>query len=301
MAMDAYTEKDWDELRACYLGMCMKVDEQFRRLCNALREAGIYDDCAIFFLSDHGDYAGDFDLPEKSQNTFEDCLTKVPLLIKPPMGGPVDAGISESLVELVDFYATVMDYADVAPDHDQFGMSLRPVLEDRSSQLRKYVFCEGGRMPWEIQADEYHPAAGSSGVIPQTSMYWPRQTAQLNADAHCKGTMIRDHFYKYVHRSSGKHEFYDLRSDPFEENNVYGNPEHEAKTEELKFRLLDWYQQTCDVVPRDYDRRMSDRMMWAKIKQDCPPHLEEKVFEMIRDGKGMAYIKGQLAEMQTDK
>ncbi len=30
----------------------------------ALKEEGIYDDCAIFFLSDHGDFTGDFDLPE---------------------------------------------------------------------------------------------------------------------------------------------------------------------------------------------------------------------------------------------
>lgn len=301
MAMDSYTEQDWDELRACYLGMCMKVDEQFRRLCDALKEAGIYDDCAIFFLSDHGDYAGDFDLPEKSQNTFEDCLTRVPLLIKPPMGEPVDAGISDSLVELVDFYATVMDYAKVPPSHDHFGKALKPVLGDRSRQLREYVFCEGGRMPWETQADEYHPAAGSSGVIPKTSMYWPRQTAQLNADAHCKGTMIRDHFYKYIHRSNGKHEFYDLRSDPLEENNVYGDHKYEEKTIDLRLCLLDWYQQTCDVVPRDCDRRMSDRMMWAKIKQDCPPNLEEQAFEMIRDGKGMAYIRAQLAAMQTEE
>ena len=149
MGLDAYSEADWDELRACYLGMCMKVDDQFRRLCDALKQAGIYDDCAIFFLSDHGDYAGDYGLPEKSQNTFEDCLTKVPLLVKPPRGEELDSGISDSLVELVDFYATVMDYAGVEPSHDHFGRSLRPVLENRSREIRDYAFCEGGRMPWE--------------------------------------------------------------------------------------------------------------------------------------------------------
>ncbi len=49
MQMDDYTGEDWDELRACYLGMCRKVDDQFRRLCDALKQAGIYDDSAIFF------------------------------------------------------------------------------------------------------------------------------------------------------------------------------------------------------------------------------------------------------------
>jgi arylsulfatase A-like enzyme len=300
MRMDQYTEQDWDELRACYLGMCMKVDDQFKRLVNALKKAGIYDDCAIFFLSDHGDYAGDYDLPEKSQNTFEDCLVKVPLLIKPPRYEAIDPGSSDSLVELVDFYATVLDYAGVEASHDHFGQSLRPVLENRHRELREFVYCEGGRMPWETQADEYHPAAGSSGKIPEASMYWPRQTAQLDANAHCKGTMIRNHRYKYVHRSNGKHELYDLQEDPLEENNVFGEVRYEEQVINLRLCLLDWYQQSCDIVPRDCDRRLTDRMMWAMIKQDCPPQLEEKAWEMIRDGKGMAYIKAQLAMMNTD-
>ena len=107
-------------------------------------------------------------------------------------------------------------------------------------------------------------------------------------------------WYSFIHRSNGRHEFYDIQSDPLEENNVYGNPEHETKTMEFRLRLLDWYQQTCDIVPRDCDRRMSDRMMWSKIKQDCPPRLEEQAWEMIRAGKGMAYIKAQLAAMQTE-
>jgi arylsulfatase A-like enzyme len=80
--MQDYTEEEWDELRAVYLGMCMKVDEQFRRVCDALKEAGKYDNSAIFFLSDHGDFDGDYGIPEKAQNCFEDCLTKVPFLVK---------------------------------------------------------------------------------------------------------------------------------------------------------------------------------------------------------------------------
>lgn len=87
----------------------MKIDAQFKRLCDALKRAGIYDDSAIFFFSDHGDFTGDYGLAEKAQNCFEDCLSKVPLLIKPPKDIPVDPGISDSLVELIDFYATAID------------------------------------------------------------------------------------------------------------------------------------------------------------------------------------------------
>lgn len=59
------TEADWDEVRGCYLGMCSKVDDMFRRLCDALKQAGEYDNSAIFFFSDHGDYTGDHGIAEK--------------------------------------------------------------------------------------------------------------------------------------------------------------------------------------------------------------------------------------------
>jgi len=87
--LGGWTEECWDELRATYLGMCARVDHQFGLLLDALREAGIYDETAIFMFSDHGDFTGDYGLVEKTQNTFEDCLIRVPLLVKPPAGTPV--------------------------------------------------------------------------------------------------------------------------------------------------------------------------------------------------------------------
>lgn len=301
MAMDGYTEEDWDELRSCYLGMCRKVDDQFRRLCEALREAGIYDDSAIFFFSDHGDYTGDYGIPEKAQNTFEDCLTRVPLLVKPPKGVKLDPGITDSLAELVDFYATAMDFAGVEPAGNHFGRSLRPVLADRRVPLREYVFCEGGRLPHEEQCDEYHAAAGKGGTIPTASMYWPRQMAQTDDLAHTKGTMVRDHRYKYVHRVSGEHEFYDLERDPLEEENIYGREDLAQETARLRMALLGWYQTTCDVVPRQYDRRVPPELMWEKVRRQCPPEAEEEIRNMIFAGAGFAMVGARLGELRRKK
>lgn len=298
MAMEGYTEADWDELRSVYLGMCSKVDDQFARLCQALKDTGMYDNTAIFFFSDHGDYAGHYGIPEKAQNTFEDCLTRVPLLIKPPKGEAVDPGITDSFAELVDFYATAMDYAGVEPDHDHFGKSLRPILEDRRVSLREYVFCEGGRMPYEFQCDEYHAASGKAGMVPNFSMYWPRQNAQLDSQAHEKGTMIRDKRYKYIHRLTGDHEFYDLETDPLEEHNRYGEEIFAPEVLRLRMAMLDWYQATCDCVPRSYDMRMAPEMLWAKVESRCDPAWADEIREMINGGAGMALVNSKIEALR---
>lgn len=283
MALDKLEETDWDELRANYLGMCMKIDNQFKRLCEGMKANGTYDDSLIIVLSDHGDFAGDYDLSEKSQNTFEDCLTRVPFLIKPPKGYPVDPGVTSSLVELVDFYATVMDYADIKPDHDHFGISLRPIVENRNKEIKDYVYCEGGRMPYEIQADEYHGVCGKGGSIPRFSEYWPKQDAQTDGDAHIKGTMIRDKQYKYIKRANGKDEFYDLTRDPLEEINVIDDPGYHDQILKMRLEMLDWYQKTCDIVPKKIDNRIKYSSLVSML-QGLPETVQDDIIQEYNEG-----------------
>ncbi len=298
--MQDYTETEWDELRAVYLAMCSKVDAQFARLCDGLKRAGIYDDCAIFFLSDHGDFAGDYGLPEKAQNCFEDCLVKVPLLVKPPKGEPLDPGISDSLVELVDFYATAMEYAGVEPDHTHFGRSLGPVLENRQAEIRDCVFCEGGRMPGETHCDESH-INGPNGS-PPTFVYWPRQTAQREDETHRKGTMIRDKRYKYISRGGdNSDEFYDLEKDPGERFNAIAEPEYTRQILNMQRRQLQWYQDTCDIVPLDFDARFNKEMLWAMAKGNAQNEEELRFIRTcVDEGLNMAHISGALAEFRKN-
>ena len=290
--MQDFTDADWDELRAVYLGMCMKIDVQFGKLVEALKEEGIYDDCAIFFLSDHGDFTGDFDLPEKAQNCFEDCLTRVPLLIKPPKNIPLDPGISNSMVELVDFYATAMDLAGVQPTHTHFGHSLRPVLADRSAKVRDYVFCEGGRQPGETHCDEYHRNSKNGKGAPTTTVYWPKMKAQSEDDAHAKGIMMRDERYKYISRTVGKDELYDLQADPQEMTNRIDDESLAPVVVDMQRKMLKWLEATDDIVPFELDERFTPEMLWARVRGLVPPEKEAEVRKMIADGTPFPVLMG---------
>ena len=63
---------------------------------------------------------------EKAQNTFEEPIVRVPLIVKPPRGVAAAAGVRDAtLVELIDMTATLYDFAEVDPGYDHFGKSLR--------------------------------------------------------------------------------------------------------------------------------------------------------------------------------
>ena len=252
--LQGWSEERWTELRAAYYGMCARLDHQFGMILRALKDRGLYDETAIFMFSDHGDFTGDYGLVEKTQNTFEDCLTNVPLIFKPPVGIPICPHISDALVELVDFPATVFTLTGIEPGYSHFGRSLLPLLSGDTIHHRDAVFCEGGRLFGEEHASEsiYLRQRTKKTVDNQ---YWPRLRLQTSDEQpwHTKATMCRTESFKYVRRLYEQDELYDLEHDPHELVNRIADPALAQALCDLKERLLTWYMETCDVVPMDLD------------------------------------------------
>src|SRR5690625_294369 len=240
------SDEEIKNIKHIYYAMGTKLDHYIGKLVDALKEKGLYDDTTFVFFSDHGDYTGDYQVVEKSQNTFEDCLTRVPLIIKPTKDKKFKSRKTDALVELIDIQATIMDLLNLEPEHTQFGKSLVSVLQG-DDKHRDAVFCEGGRLEGEIQSAD-------GGHTPDNE-YWARTTEQEKMPQHTKAMMLRDHDYKYVYRLYENDEFYDLKADPYEKDNKI----HDAKYSELvtryQNRMLRHFFETGDVVPFKRDER----------------------------------------------
>jgi arylsulfatase A-like enzyme len=249
--LGGWPEEKWDELRATYYGMCARVDHQLGLVIDALQDAGVYDETALFFFSDHGDLTGDYGTVEKTPNTFQDCLTRVPLVVKPPRSQAVAPGVRDALVELVDFTATAYETGGIEPGYDHFGRSLTPLIAGERHAHRDAVFCEGGRRLSEPQASE-----GGTHARPG-HLYWPKLELQYQLDQpyHGKGVMCRTARHKYVYRLYEQDELYDLEADPHELVNRIDDPSLAEIKLALRERTLCWMVETADVVPRAEDRR----------------------------------------------
>ncbi|MFC1607979.1 sulfatase-like hydrolase/transferase [Candidatus Latescibacterota bacterium] len=246
------SESEWTELRAVYHGMCSRIDDQFGMVVNALKKKGLYNDTAVFFFSDHGDFTGDYGLVEKTQNTFEDLLTNVPFIIKPPSWVPVKAGTCDALVELVDFPATVEALTGFEPEHTHFGRSLLPLVSGETKRHRDAVFCEGG----QLHGEEHVGEIGTPNSWNQEGLYWPRVSLQKSDTPEAtKAVICRTERFKYVMRLYEQDEFYDLRTDSQELHNRIEASKYRKEIAEMKERLLMHYLETSDVVPHKRDLR----------------------------------------------
>lgn len=245
------SEAAWLDIRRIYYAMCAKVDSLFGRIVSALREQGTYDQTWIIFFSDHGDFAGDYSLPEKTHCTLQDCLLRVPLVIKPPIRVPIKPGIRDQLVELIDIPATLYDLLEINPEYDHFGQTLRGSLAGEPSH-RDAVFAEVGS-----RKNESGFVNTEVDTLPPDSFYFIQSHAsRRHHGAGSFAVMCRTQRYKLICRPySGHHELFDLQSDPGETRNQYGAPTLKTIQAQLEQRLLVFFLQTADILPHERDSR----------------------------------------------
>ncbi|MFP4176912.1 MAG: sulfatase-like hydrolase/transferase [Candidatus Brocadiia bacterium] len=240
------------KIRAVYLGMVTYVDHLLGRLMDALEDTGLADDTTLFAFSDHGDWAGDYGLTEKWPSGLDDCLTRVPMIVRSP--GMVEGHVVEEPMECFDIMPTTLELAGVESDHTHFAHSMIPRLEGGSGDPGRAVYAEGGYDGHEPQCFE----GGDNDRLldNEKGIYFPKGLQQQEKpETTCRATMIRTSEWKLIRRTNGEHELYDLQSDPEECLNLYRQEKYREIARKLEQKMLDWYIHTADVVPVDQDPR----------------------------------------------
>ena len=163
------------------------------------RSVRAYPPSLIIFTSDHGETLGDHGLMYKGCRFYEG-LVRVPLIFSWPGRFEKNAQC-DSLVEMMDLSATLLELAGVPlPDYFQ-GKSLLPILTGESDGVdhRDFVRCE------YFDALDPHFTGGSGTYA----------------------TMHRTRRHKLcVYHGKGVGELFDLEKDPWEHDNLWDDPTH---------------------------------------------------------------------------
>ena len=248
--LDRLDEDDWREVTATYLGMVSRVDDQLRRVLDAVDAAGAAERTATFFFTDHGEYLGDRGLIEKWPAGVDDVLVRNPLIVHAP--GRPEGQVVDAMAELVDLPATLLELAEAEPGYRHQGRSLVGCIDGTTDDHRDAAFSEGGFGRHEADA-----------VEPLADGHYEAKTRLQRDDVDLVGRVacIRTPEWTYVHRLTDIDELYDRTADPRELVNLSGDPAHAEVESGLRARLGDWLLDTSDVIPVARDPRMDATLL----------------------------------------
>ncbi|MBX5496015.1 MAG: sulfatase, partial [Bryobacteraceae bacterium] len=201
-----------------YLRCVQSVDDNVGRLLDYLDSEGLSKNTIVIYTSDQGFFLGDHGWYDK-RLMYEESL-RMPFLIRYP--GKIRPGsVNDDIILNIDFAPTFLDYAGVRAPAEMQGRSFRRNLE--------------GRTPRDWRTAMYY-------------RYWMHNSADHHVPAHY-GIRTTQHKLIYYYgkplgmkgardpETTPEWEFYDLKKDPREMNNLYGDPSQKAIIDRLKSEL----------------------------------------------------------------
>ena len=195
-----------------YLRVIHSIDRNIGRVLDYLEEKGMLENTMIVYTSDQGFYMGEHGWFDK-RFMYEESM-RTPLIIRYP--GMIKGGSTcDALVQNIDYAPTYLALAGIEKPEFMEGTSLVPLF--------------GGEVPADWREYLYYH-------------YYDYPAIHMVR----RHDGVRDKQYKLIHFYGDKdkqreaincNELYDLKADPNELNNLYGNPEYKEVQDRLQKRL----------------------------------------------------------------
>lgn len=194
-------------MREVYYASISMVDESIGEVLTALEETNQLDNTVIIFVSDHGEFLGDYGLYQK-WNPY-DCCARIPFIIRYPER-LAPGSVNEEFVDLNDILPTVLDVAglDYPGEIELPGESLFADNPQKDRNWQYLEYAQGNRRWISIQDKAYKFNYYYGGGFEQLfdMQNDPHETTNLLAGEstpHIKS--IRDTHYKKLVEYEGKY------------------------------------------------------------------------------------------------
>ncbi len=199
-----------------YVRCVMSVDDNVGRVLDYLDAEGLAENTVVIYTSDQGFYMGEHGWFDK-RFMYEESM-RTPLLVRYPkmVQGPK---IVDDLVQNIDYAPSMLDLAGVSIPSEMQGVSLVPLL-------------------------------GGGGAFPERPGLYYHYYEFPNEHMVKKHYGIRTRDYKLIHfyDDIDDWEFYDLRNDPSEMQNLYESEGYQSTIDSLKRELTKLQEKYQDPV-----------------------------------------------------
>ena len=230
------------------------MDERVGQIMAQLRADGLLDETIVFFFSDHGT-----GLPRMKRTLYDSGL-RVPLVVRVPEKYQSEAGsgapgtASDRLISFLDFAPTLLRLAGVEVPAYMHG---QPFLGSQEGEEREYVYAHRDRMAPALNTRR----AVSDGRFKYIRDYRPEKPflqfiPYRNRENHLMREILRykeegrldsTQQWQWLVEEMPKQELYDTKNDPYETQNLAGDPRYRDKLTELRRVERRWWRRTNDM------------------------------------------------------
>lgn len=226
-----------------YDGEILFADRQLQRLYQQLAAQALSSRTLWIVTSDHGEGLGNHRWMGHGKHIYNEQL-HVPLIFY-FSSGAIRGRQVEAVVEHTDLLPTVAELVGATIPKQVLplqGTSLVALLsgEGRASSSRLAF----------AQRRHYDPENRPKEIVPEETNYEDGETYAL-----------QDRNYKYIHHTAGAGELYDLRSDPYETQNLLGRrADVEKKLRETLLRKVHHFKKNAWGKPEPVDPKIIEQL-----------------------------------------
>ena len=235
------------------------------------------------FVSDNGS-----PFPLAKANTYL-ASTWTPFLVQWPAGDINNGTIeTEHMVSTVDLMPTILDAAGIEIPENVDGRSIIPILRGEKQEDRDHIFAQidykigGPATPMRaVQCKDYGYIFNPFSGFSEFRVGYDRNTINMMMESGDKEQVERAKFF----RNRVLEEFYDMKNDPDNMNNLIDNPEYQDIIAQHRAELEAWMESTNDPVLEIFHERENPRKVRRMMNSHYPKRedlMSEQQKEIIR-------------------
>lgn len=238
------------EIMTHYLAEVRALDNEVGAVRQTLEETGKLDDTIFIFLGEQGPQLPGGKWTLWYPGCHSALIARYPEKIK-------QRTTCDAIVQYEDLLPTFIDIAGGQPREELDGISFKNALFGKTKKAREYAFGIHNNVPAgtpypirSIRDDRY---ALIMNLTPEAHQY---VTALMknNSDTgvwqvweKAAGMNEENAFWKERFLNRPPFEFYDLKNDPWERNNLIDDPTHAKRIAQMKDELLKWMEEQGDT------------------------------------------------------
>ncbi|MFW9827371.1 MAG: sulfatase [Candidatus Thorarchaeota archaeon] len=234
-----------------FYGAIEGVDGCIGKIFDALEEFNLGNNTLFIYTTDHGEA-----YPRAKCTLYDPGLKTLLLMLLPNSSLFQQGTVYNQMISNIDLLPTLLDLIGAEVPKNIEGRSFLPLLKGETKTFRKEIFSE------KTFHEYYDPIRSIRTEEFKFIINFEKSENLYQLGADMQRDKLGQYLSDFINEPRPNEELYDLTKDPFEKNNLIGNPNYKGIKKKLNDDLFEWM------------RRSNDPILKGKIKvpnQKPPP------------------------------